>query len=372
MIIADTPHAPSALTGHARDAIAQVVAGGRLDPLQQVSMIGGSALGFVLTSAFAQNTTGVVMPSWTLANPDEVASAAFEGYIKAVCTPGAGGILVKYSSINESFTVHARRGANSSAGAQFRTVDEHTAGHVLGAARHVTGTTRAILVQNIITLPVGRAGYIHAYTYGQAAVVEYITHDDTRLLFAGDGHDEFYLESTQGIPLDAGQRRAIVSHALVFSRFAADALTGDPVDSWNIEGCWDPDQHQLYLFQSRPSPTDRPADGLHSPLHPSSKPVWSTHWVWGAFDITASMGELTVRTEDDVHVGGPVEPLLPTSLVVATRAAFRLSHEPFFLPPVARRDGYRFVHVPQAIVDQIGSSRVRFHSNGDQCHVLPA
>lgn len=372
MTIADTPQALRALTSHAHAAVTHAASGGRLDAPEQVATIGGTALGFALASAFAQRTPGVTMPPWTLADPDEVASAQFEDYVHAVCTPGSNGILVKYSSVNESFTAHARRGANSSARAQFRTVGDDTPGLVLNAARRVTATTRAVLLQDLISLRSARGGYLHIYVYGPTAVVEYITAGEARILFAGDGQAELYVESTHGATLKAAQRQAIICQALAFSRFATSALTGDPIANWNIEGCWDPDEETLYIFQSRPSPTDRPADGVLPALDSSPEPVWSTHFVWGAFDITTTLSDLTVRTESDIRTGGPVEPLLPTPLVVATSAAFRLSHEPYFLPSVAARDGYNFVHVPQEVVDQLGSRQVRFHSNGDQCHVVVA
>lgn len=369
MSIAGTDLTLGRLTATAHAAVTRAAAGHRLDPTEQVATIGGTALGFVLASAFAEVTPGVTMPPWTLASPDEVTSDQFERAVHAVCAPGASGILVKYSSVNESFTPHARRGANSSARAQFRTVGEGTAGLVVGAARNVTAATRAVLLQDLVPLSGERAGYVHVYIYDDVAVVEYITPSEARLLFAGDAHGELYVESVNRADVPTGDRFTLVSHARAFARFATEALTGDRVHNWNIEGAWDPDARTLYIFQSRPSPADRPGDGHLPPLDRPANTVWTTHFVWGQFDITTTLDKVTLRTERDIRTAGPAAPLLPTALVVATDAAFRLSHEPYFLPPVVARDGYNFVHIPRDVVERIGHRQARFYSNGDECYV---
>lgn len=367
-MIAQGQHGPTALMPTVTQALQNLRQRHPIDPVVLVQQVGGTALGFMLATAYADRCGDVTMPVWTLASPTEVHSAQFADYVAGVCAPGSGGLLVKNSSCDESFTEQARRGANSSHKTQFRQVDPGTPALVLAAARRASPSTRAVILQDIVPLPSASAVYFHAYTYGATAVVECATRGGGRVLFAGDGEHELYVENVGTEPLVAHHRHLLVQHALSFAQFASACLTGPPVPRWNIEGCWDGDQEQLYLFQSRPSPADRPHDNPPQAGPEPGQHLWSTHFVWGAFDLITTVGDMVVRHEQDVHAG-PVAALMTGALAISTRTAFRLSHEPFFLPPVAQRDGYRYAYVPQDVLAQIGARKVRCFSDGECCVV---
>lgn len=367
-------NAPVDLVAHAKELIEKVAHKEKISPQLEVKTIGGTALGFVLATAFAKANPGVTMPSWTLASPEEVMSEKFELYVKEVAPPGSAGLLVKFSSLDESFTSLARRGANSSAHTQFRQVTDSTCGQVVSVARGVKEANRAIILQNIVSLS-PKSGYFHLYVYGGRVCIEYASFSGARALFAGTSTEEYYLEEVGGATgLTADERIMMMKYACDFANFARDSLSDERIENWNIEGCWDRDNAEFYIFQSRPSPADRPSDRSPEPFTPSTDALWETHYVWGVFDFTVSTSEdpnvqLLIKKGVCSHEALPVETELDPSrpnLMITPDTGFRLSHEPFFLPSVPRRAGYFSVHVPESVLRR---PILRFISDGEVCRV---
>lgn len=283
---------------------------------------------------------------------------------------------IKYSRSGKHFSHSVRRGENSSLG---RTIHIGSSsldflvckiGRVFGdAPRH----TARVVFQELIDLSVGCL--FHAELTQHGLEIEVLFNDYRVLLMTHEGVvvsiEPSSPERFSQLDLDLV---SALTEKLEQSRIVL--LEKYRCESWAIEGFWDSNNGLLRLLQLRPTPFDRPMPD--NPTSTIQHSLYTTRFVWGKCDRIAAVSEREVkgdgvlslcRSDVEFYDDGVLSRIGAGALDLVLRTdpyrASRLSHEPWFLPPIEYRGNFCHLWLPQEVLIQLAGRNVRLVSNGD-------
>jgi hypothetical protein len=341
-----------------------------------VQEVGGTATGMALLQAMTIQPASYSSPAAVLAAPAQHVQP--KGFIWSD-RPAMQehGWAIKLSGVEEAFSSNSRRGRDSSNGR--RIAQGSTASNADQKMSEVwegrpAGTVRLAL-QQLINFT-DRHALVYLDICPELTWLEYVQ-GLSRLLVAYDPHwREVYREKCgpDGLWPSPDQISCLRACMEDFQ-----SRLGRMIPRLNLEGVFADSDTGLQLLQLRPVPGDRPYDeiGLTPPTpFYGDRCVWRTRFVWGAFDLFLDAWQpvdpgtnVMIRTSpersftDGDRLSAEVGP--GGLLLIDTVSGFRLTHEPWYLPPVGKRQGYAFMHVPQRILDAYPGNSLRIFSNGD-------
>lgn len=336
-----------------------------------VSIAGGTAAGIALIRTITASSRLLSSPEAFLAFPDQDSPILYGDLIEG------SNWAIKYSGSAESFSRHARRGRDSSNGRRLASgISARDRGSRLSDVWRVrpAGTICLVLQQ---FLDLERPYSLVYFDIGTEFIWLELVQSIRRLLavFSHSGA-LLYQES-------AGSVEPLIDRADLFYLLScADELrsrAGGLVPNMNVEGIFFGRTEPLALLQLRPTPGDRPHDNLELRAEgalPSQQDVlWSTRFVWGAYDFTIENGNplgldvpflLRGISERTPMAGQSLFSAYDDGLFLAdTVSGFRMTHEPWNLPPVDKRAGYSFLYLPERILEFSASRPIRISCDGD-------
>ena len=144
----------------------------------------------------------------------------------------------------------------------------------------------------------------------------------------------------------------------------------------NVESIFFDRSRPLELLQIRPTPRDRPGPvGQFTEKDKRYDCLWTTRFVWGVFrlfirncEVEYSRGSTIIRENGERTAASGERFFASMNIpicIVDSVTGFRLTHEPWNLPPVDKRTEYTFVYVPLPILRLSNDTRLEIVSDGD-------
>lgn len=318
---------------------------------------GGTAVGLEICEAVVSGSLHVRTPEYVLLRSADLAEAVN-------IIPGQGW-AIKYSGTEESFSSLSTRGKHSSASRRIMPDDSlsRVEEKINNAWVSRPQGTVGLVFQKMLDLT--REYALLYIDIDETGISVEVDHRPGRSLTILDRHFVHVVCETIGV--DPGRARP-GPHVVAVVRFLmAERSLGVRV---NLEALQYMDTDDLWLLQLRPTPPDRPCDGVLPAHHSQCNPLWSTRFVWGELNVAVRDGSIASRGLSPVQIlrsiPGPAMASLVTGMpTLFSRTGFRTSHERWHLPAPEDRDGYAAMHVPDRLIEFSREEELQVHSDGN-------
>jgi hypothetical protein len=335
---------------------------------------GGTVAGVSILRYLADSSEDLQTPVAVLARPTGGNFELHSDQLRLRTMISNDNWAIKFSGARESFSKYSMRGKDSSNGRTLKAADIN--GNIEGRLEAVwTGRpsgTILLVLQSFLDLRPPHS-LIYMDIEPEWTWIEIVEGLNRVLIVYTTAGEEHYRESVGPLPVRLSEKD------LLFLRKCSDhvrAQLTQMIPRLNVESIFFDRTRPLELLQIRPTPRDRPGPveqfGVRGQRYNS---VWSTRFVWGIFKLSIENGrveylrgsafirEICERTASSgerffASVNGP-------TCIVDCVTGFRMTHEPWNLPPVPKRDGYAFVYIPLPILRLSGQARLEVVSDGD-------
>jgi len=343
--------------------------------------VGGTAAGSAVLAVLAASCDELRTPVVRLARPaDDTLIAKGAGLSRVSLESLADrSWAVKYSGSQESFSRYSARGRQSSNGKTLPagTGEPRSQARLDEIWRLRPPGTRYLLLQEFLDLREPHS-LIYMDIEPDTTWIEVVEGLNRLLITYSSAGAESYRES-------AGPGRVRLS-ARDLSRLAKcgtviRASLERVLPRTNVEALYFDESRPLELLQLRPTPRDRPARSASGlPVNTDAEVVWSTRFTWGVFRVVVKDwvarypdGAAIIQAETDRSpaTGSRLFAAFDGPLcIIDTVSGFRLTHEPWNLPPYDKREGYAFAYVPSRILELSSNSRIEIAGDGDTAVVF--